>query len=83
MAAIVPGTVTIADDGSVTYSPAGAGNSLAGCYYLAEIEAIDAFTVSKDKEVPPDNERVDTLRYYALLATNRAAKVAAYLNSVL
>lgn len=83
MAAIVPGTVTIADDGSVTYDPAGAGNSLAGCYYVSEIETVDAFTVANGGEVLPDDERVQLLRYYALLATNRAARVSDYLNFVL
>lgn len=83
MALIVPGTITIADDGSVTYNPAGAGNSLAGCYYLSEIETIDAFTVANGGTVLPDAERVQMLRYYALLATNRAVRVATYLNAVL
>lgn len=83
MAAIVPGTVTVADDGSVTFNPSGAGNSLAGCYYQSEIETVDAFTVANGGTVLPDAERVELLRYYALLATNRAARVATYLNFAL
>jgi hypothetical protein len=83
MASIVAGVVTVADDGSVSYAPAGAENSLAGCYYQSEIETVDTFTVANGGEVLPDAQRVELLRYYALLATNRAARVATYLNFIL
>lgn len=83
MAAIVPGTVTVSDLGVATFSPSDPTASLAGAKYTAAVETNDAFTVANGGVVPPDAERVPTLRYYALLATNEAAREAAYLNAVL
>lgn len=83
MAAIVPGSVTVSDAGVATFTPPGAGNSLAGAKYTAAIETNDAFTADNGGTVPPDAERVPTLRYYALLATNEAIRESAYLNAVL
>lgn len=83
MASIVPGSVTVSDAGVATFTPSGSGNSLAGAKYAAYIETNDDFTVAQGGEVLPNDQRVATLRYYALLATNEATREAAYLNSVL
>lgn len=83
MATLDAGTVTIADDGTASFTPADPADSIAGALYLGAVEGGDAFSALKGVAPPADKDRVDVLRYFALVANAQAARLTAYLNAAL
>jgi len=81
MAALVAGSVAVADDGAVTFTPADPADSVAGAIFTAELEAGDEYTVDNGGEVPANADRVALLRWSAKRSTKVAGKLVAYLNA--
>jgi len=83
VALLVAGEVAVADDGGATFTPPDPAGSIAAALYLGAVEGGDAFSALKGVDPPADADRVDVLRYYALVANAQAARLTAYLNAAL
>ncbi len=76
--ALTAGSVTVDDTGAVTIDP---DPCLAGEIYLAELEASDEYSLANGGTVPPNNQRVKLLQWYATRSTKMAERIATYINA--
>lgn len=75
---LVAGSVVVDETGQATIDPP---SCLAGDIYLAELEASDEYTVLNGGTVPPDDQRVKLLQWYAKRSTKMAVRLATYINA--